>query len=465
MNMNTYSVEFIIKILQNSRQYAYHATFNKHAWDYLDQLQSASNGTFTSYYNYDAEGNRTRKVVVKPGGIIEERYYLDGYEVYRKYLNNNLDLERKTINVYDVKLFDKNNDDNEDKENKSYSIDKNKKFAIVDIKTVENGTTLPNPSTIIRYQYDNHLGSACLELDELGAIISYEEYHPFGTTSYRSGRTQIEVSLKRYKYCGKERDEETGLYYYGARYYTGWTGRWISTDPLKEKYLNLTPYSYCANNSILLVDPNGSEIDDPPSKYSVTGWGHKIMQTIYDKLKLDGKASNIVTVGIMSVLQADEVNLEGKVLDKIANDPATIKYETEIIKKTKTDPRFGKEDFSYSMNKVIQMGGKRAEGDMWEQAKDPLNPQYIDTWKVATNELTWLIRSVKVESLINVNAEGKMTITHSFEDVFDLRPSEGRSEAYNTVTKISGFLYHDIIGGNDQMKVKATWQKSYQLKK
>ena len=79
-------------------------------WDYKDELISASNGTVNSFYNYDAEGNRTRKVVVKPGGIIEERYYLDGYEVYRKYLNNNLDLERKTINVYDVKLFDKNNE-------------------------------------------------------------------------------------------------------------------------------------------------------------------------------------------------------------------------------------------------------------------------------------------------------------------------------------------------------------------
>ena len=54
------------------------------AWDYLDQLHSASNGTFTSYYNYDAEGKRSRKVVVK-GNIREERYYIGGYEIYRKY--------------------------------------------------------------------------------------------------------------------------------------------------------------------------------------------------------------------------------------------------------------------------------------------------------------------------------------------------------------------------------------------
>ena len=237
-------------------------------WSYKDELVSVENGSFTSFYNYDFEGNRTRKVVVK-NNIREERYYIGGYEVYRKYLNNNLDLERKTINIYDVKLFDKNNDDNEDKENKSYSIDKNKKFAIVDIKTVENGTTLPNPSTIIRYQYDNHLGSACLVLDELGAIISYEEYHPFGTTSYRSGRSETEVSLKLYKYCGKERDEETGLYYYGARYYTGWIGRWISTDPLKEKYLNLSPYNYCANNPVMFVDPDGRCLVFPQPSFGI----------------------------------------------------------------------------------------------------------------------------------------------------------------------------------------------------
>jgi hypothetical protein len=147
------------------------------AWDYLDQLQSASNGTFTSYYNYNAEGNRTRKVVVK-NNIIETRYYINGYELYRKENNGIVDFERKTINISDDE----------------------KVFVRIEQKTGEN--------PIVRYQYDNHLGSACLELDNIGQIISYEEYHPFGTTSYRSGRNQTEVSLKRYKYCGKERDEE-----------------------------------------------------------------------------------------------------------------------------------------------------------------------------------------------------------------------------------------------------------------
>jgi len=51
---------------------------------------------------------------------------------------------------------------------------------------------------------------------------------------YRAGRSETEVSQKRYKYCGKERDDESGLYYYGDRYYAAWLGRFVSVDPLKE---------------------------------------------------------------------------------------------------------------------------------------------------------------------------------------------------------------------------------------
>ncbi len=66
---------------------------------------------------------------------------------------------------------------------------------------------------------------------KLAAVISYEEYYPYGSTSYQAGRSVAEVSLKRYRYTGKEKDEETGFYYHGARYYAPWLGRWTSCDP------------------------------------------------------------------------------------------------------------------------------------------------------------------------------------------------------------------------------------------
>jgi RHS repeat-associated protein len=129
--------------------------------------------------------------------------------------------------------------------------DDTKTFALVETRTGEN--------PVMRYQYDNHLGSACLELDANANIISYEEYHPFGTTSYRAGRSYAETSLKRYKYCGKERDEETGLYYYGARYYAGWLCRFVSVDPLQHEYPHYTPYQYAGNMPITYIDLDGLE--------------------------------------------------------------------------------------------------------------------------------------------------------------------------------------------------------------
>ncbi|NMA23638.1 MAG: RHS repeat-associated core domain-containing protein, partial [Spirochaetales bacterium] len=63
-----------------------------------------------------------------------------------------------------------------------------------------------------------------------------------------------------YRFNGKELDEETGLYYYGARYYTPELGIWLSVDPLSDKYPSMSAFMYCAGNPVVLVDPDGREI-------------------------------------------------------------------------------------------------------------------------------------------------------------------------------------------------------------
>ena len=60
-----------------------------------------------------------------------------------------------------------------------------------------------------------------------------------------------------YLFNAKELDEETGLYYYGARYLDPATARWLSVDPMFEKYMGMTPYNYCAGNPVKMVDPDG----------------------------------------------------------------------------------------------------------------------------------------------------------------------------------------------------------------
>ena len=101
------------------------------------------------------------------------------------------------------------------------------------VALVETQTEGSDPALqLVRYQFGNHLGSASLELDESGQIITYEEYLPYGSTSYQAGSTAAEVSLKRYRYAGMERDEETGLCSIMVRGISAtWLGRWTSCDP------------------------------------------------------------------------------------------------------------------------------------------------------------------------------------------------------------------------------------------
>ncbi|MBO4331985.1 MAG: RHS repeat-associated core domain-containing protein [Paludibacteraceae bacterium] len=62
-----------------------------------------------------------------------------------------------------------------------------------------------------------------------------------------------------YLFNAKELDEETGLYYYGARYLDPAIALWLSTDPLQGKYPGMSPYNYCAGNPVKMVDPDGRD--------------------------------------------------------------------------------------------------------------------------------------------------------------------------------------------------------------
>ena len=209
-------------------------------WDFAEKLCHITRGTTEAYYNYDGSGIRTRKVVEK-NGVVETRLYLGGFEIWRKTVNGALDTERETLHV----------------------MDDQRRIALVETLTVENGSRIASPAPVLRYQFDNHLGSASLELDASANVISYEEYYPYGDTSYRAGRNASEVSRKRYRYTGKEKDEESGLYYHGARYYACWLGRWTAADPIGIGD-GLNVYMYVQGNPVSGVDPSGTQTEDLP---------------------------------------------------------------------------------------------------------------------------------------------------------------------------------------------------------
>jgi uncharacterized protein (TIGR02594 family) len=90
----------------------------------------------------------------------------------------------------------------------------------------------------------------------LGSAIQHLHYLPFGEEQIGQRLTNFN---SRYTFSAKEKDIETGYSYFGARYYTSDLSIWLSVDPMSDKYPNMTPYAYCANNPVILVDPDGME--------------------------------------------------------------------------------------------------------------------------------------------------------------------------------------------------------------
>lgn len=221
-------------------------------WNFRDELvltvrqRRTDGGTpETTYYQYDGQGQRIRKITenaAAPGATPvrkDEQIYIDGYELYRKFGGTDAGLERVTLSL----------------------TDNGHRFVMIETETrpkeefgIPTGRT--DPVRTVRYQLGNHIGSSALELDDAARVISYEEYHPFGTTAYQAMNADIRAAAKRYRYTGMERDEESGLEYHGARYYAPWLGRWLSPDPSGlEDGVNL--YAYAQGRPIHLVDRTG----------------------------------------------------------------------------------------------------------------------------------------------------------------------------------------------------------------
>ena len=110
----------------------------------------------------------------------------------------------------------------------------------------------------IYYYHPDHLGSNTFISDMAGLPYQMFVNLPFGETMAQ--QTSAGTFQNVYKFNGKELDAESGLYYYGARYYDPRSSVWLSVDPLAEKYSNWCPYTYCLNNSIKLIDPDGRAV-------------------------------------------------------------------------------------------------------------------------------------------------------------------------------------------------------------
>ncbi|TMQ13274.1 MAG: toxin [Deltaproteobacteria bacterium] len=146
-------------------------------WDHDQRFVFADRGGGGQvYFAYDATGRRIRKAY-EHGGFVEERIYLDGYELYR---NRNrttsaVVLERQTLHVRDA----------------------GRPAVLVETKTIDTSIPGFTPTTRQRYQLADHLGSTAAELDPGGGVITYEEYLPYGGTSWQASSSRDRAVLPR----------------------------------------------------------------------------------------------------------------------------------------------------------------------------------------------------------------------------------------------------------------------------
>jgi len=193
-------------------------TLNWHYNNTLNKLTKQHQANTTEYYVYDHQGNRVRTA-------IESNYQAQSQKTYLPSLDILTNINNPQINTLHIGTH------------------------ILSEQTKDSAQT--------RYQLSSHLQTNTLELNDQAKIISYEHYYPYGGTAIIAGKDKTQVQQKRYRYTGKERDDSSGLYYYGARYLAPWLARWISPDSAGSvDGLNL--YVYVGNNPLKYIDSMGN---------------------------------------------------------------------------------------------------------------------------------------------------------------------------------------------------------------
>lgn len=295
--------------------------FRKMYWDESNRLRVVNdNDHQIQHYIYDGAGERILKAssqietVYENGQVdantttmglyttyVSPYMVVDANQKYSKHYFNGTQRVASKIGEQDITMFDTNNPYLKQANSKAaentpstdFDALKNKQITDFSYYLSKNGTTTKNvkinyteykkadtntQTTLakaadnnsafaapqyaeIYYYHSDHLGTGTFLSDFDGNPYQFFLNLPFGETMAEQHSYSGEYT-NRYKFNGKELDEETGFYYYGARYYNPKFSIWLSVDPLAEKFPNASPYNYCLGNPINLVDPDGRAPSD-----------------------------------------------------------------------------------------------------------------------------------------------------------------------------------------------------------
>jgi RHS repeat-associated protein len=177
--------------------------------------------------------------------LVRNQYEFDVYDSQKADLQQYADKAKKGTIVF--KPFNQISLEDQQKAIDEENEDEN-------LDGIENKALAPTITPLYFYHPD-HLGTSTALTDINGVTYQFFLNLPFGETM--AEQSQAGLYNTSYKFNGKELDNETGFYYYGARYYDPRISIWASVDPLAEKYPNVNPYAYCLNNPVRFIDPDG----------------------------------------------------------------------------------------------------------------------------------------------------------------------------------------------------------------
>ena len=254
------------------------------SWNERNLLRSSADGQYRVEYRYGADGQRAIKYAVS-GGVQSESLYFNRMFQLKPVLTQ--EIESKHIYLGQTRIATKQKTSG----NENYGEEYGKQY----------------------FYHGDHLGSAQMVTNSQGNIYEHLEYTPYGELWIDQSDASNPTP---FRFTAKERDSETGFYYYGARYLDPKTSRWISTDPAMEEYIpgapindevrkrngnlpgmggvfnvvNLHTYHYAGNNPVKLVDPDG--------RWQIRSYfNHDLGKTRYEMTTPDGNSQLARTVG------------------------------------------------------------------------------------------------------------------------------------------------------------------------
>ena len=326
-------------------------TYHKHegiplkrylCWDEQNRLQGVMDDKSLSVYQYDANGDRTYKLtgdytyqnvsgtwryfyqldnatlyaspylVVTPRGYTKH-YYAESERIASKLGNGGLQELGHPL-ADDIQVHDKLFANKNHAQSVIYEcLNAGEVRAFPPLSYLYELTSASQSPENERYFYHpDHLGSSSWITFTDGEAVQHLHYLPYGEDLVNQQHTAVGAM---YTFSAKEKDAETGYSYFGSRYYNSDLSIWLSVDPMSDKYPSMSPYVYCANNPVKLVDPNGAEVwiigDDVAAALEQLQNQTTLVLSLdeHGKLRYSGEAKSDIDKMIVDAINDEDISV------------------------------------------------------------------------------------------------------------------------------------------------------------